>query len=436
VAAKPVAKGATRAEVEAVRRINLSFLELAHAERIEFPPAQPPLAAPVLVNEQAILARLTAEACAGISRFDRKRRNTALDEARQRADEESRRLKAEAEMARGAEQEELDSMWRRLLANEPEVIFDELDGAFEDSEVPAAPLDVQDDRLVLAVSMPPVEALVPGTELDDDERGRPTVYVRDAKTKKGLWCVVMGGNILAAAKEAFAVCPGINYASVLGFVKDDNEKSITLLYVGTFSRPQLAQVDWGTSDALDVLNTHAMHTLFQDPECLVPLDVTDEPQLEDLVRQIAAELHYDAALDPSSEALRSPSGLSLPLPPNASPMFRALAAAIEKVEDELARSPGEERRTELLYLINAYLDLQPVELRNMLGDLDRTDQLAIQQLGAWNEQWIPHAEQLIDEMVTQMNEALATMSATERDQLIARMRPVVADTLAGASPSG
>lgn len=83
-----------------------------------------------------------------------------------------------------------------------------------------------------------------------------------------------------------------------------------------------------------------------------------------------------------------------------------------------------------MYLINAYLDLQPVELRNMLGDLDRTDQLAIQQLGAWSEQWIPHTERLADDMVAQINAIFATMSSVDREQVIARMKPVVESVLA------
>jgi hypothetical protein len=111
-------------------------------------------------------------------------------------------------------------------------------------------------------------------------------------------------------------------------------------------------------------------------------------------------------------------------------LFLALAAAREEAEHELDRGPSQERRVELLYLINAYLNLQPVELRNMLRDLDRTDQLAIQQLGAWNEQWIPQTERLIDEMVTQMNAIFATMSSAEREQLIARMKPVVESVFA------
>jgi hypothetical protein len=56
-------------------------------------------------------------------------------------------------------QGELDEQWRRLLANDPEIVFATLTEAFEDNEAPAAMAGVHDSEASIVVLVPDVEVV-------------------------------------------------------------------------------------------------------------------------------------------------------------------------------------------------------------------------------------------------------------------------------------
>jgi len=212
-AAERQARQAARAqEIEQVRAADLALQEQMRAHQQEFGPLQPPAAAP---SEPVDLSPLTKqferEALHGVSRFDRagrkEARATAMDRARQEAAVETQRQAAAA----AEKQSQLTEGWQRLLANDAQAVFHQLEAAFEDNQAPSAPIDCDGDRVIVAMFLPPVDDLVPPRKVATTPAGTPTIHKRNKTEQNGLYAMVLASNVVATAKEVFAVAPGVRY---------------------------------------------------------------------------------------------------------------------------------------------------------------------------------------------------------------------------------
>src|SRR5699024_10728050 len=148
-----------------------------------------------------------------ISWFRFSRRREARDHAAEDARARHATLLAEAQRQQRQAQEELDAQWSRLCAGEPEAVLDALTAHFGDNPAPAVAVGVEDDEAQLAVLVPGV-AVVPEREPSTTEPGNLSL-ARMTKTRR-MWFYrqAVAGDVLATVREAFAVAPATEQASV------------------------------------------------------------------------------------------------------------------------------------------------------------------------------------------------------------------------------
>ena len=117
-------------------------------------------------------------------------------------------LEAASQAQHGAVQEEIDKLWQRLITNDSDVVLAVLSHAFQTSTANAVPLGVWDAEVQLALLAPDLAAL--------PERHPTTTAAGNLSLKKftkgemaDLYKQLVAGLALVAAKETFAVAPGV-----------------------------------------------------------------------------------------------------------------------------------------------------------------------------------------------------------------------------------
>jgi hypothetical protein len=128
--------------------------------REEFLIATAPVAPePPALDQDAIRKRHELEAMRGIGALHRKARATARQQAASAAAAEI----ASAVTARAQQYMVLqgwqDEQWRKLLANDPDVVFATVTEAFEDNEVPAAVISVDSGAASVVIMCPDLSAV-------------------------------------------------------------------------------------------------------------------------------------------------------------------------------------------------------------------------------------------------------------------------------------
>jgi hypothetical protein len=194
-----------QAELEHWLALNQQMLSLAFVHEERFPVATAPIAPdPETIAEKEILARHQQENRAGVSMFNRAERRAAKQRAREAATREveqetQRRLRERDEL-----QASLDEHWQRMQANDPEVVREAIEAAFEDNEMPAAAIDVQDVTATLLMKIPSPGELIPEREVTQTPTGKPTHKRRTKSTVNALYAEIMASHIVATTKEALA----------------------------------------------------------------------------------------------------------------------------------------------------------------------------------------------------------------------------------------
>jgi len=289
-----------------------ALMELLSVHKSPFPPAAPLVANLERVDEAAILEKAKEAALQGISHFDRRARREARAQAEDAAAREVIAEHARQSQTRDLQQGELDSAWSSLISNDPTAVIAQLEAAFEDNDMPAAALDVQEDRLVVAMSLPPRAYLVPERKAAETPSGKPTVHKRTKTEQNSLYLAVLASNVIATAKEAFAVAPGIQYLTVLAVVKDDARELIEPLFVGSFRRTALEGLDFSTTDVLDAAFSRALIQQTGRTGQLKTLDLSDEDELREVIQQLAGQLGYGPGAEGSATSFTRSSRPGVP----------------------------------------------------------------------------------------------------------------------------
>lgn len=107
------------------------------------------------------------------------------------------------------EQARLDSEWQRLTNNDPPTVLAALEAAFEDNQAPAAPINCEGAEVTLMMLYESPD-LVPDRKLALTPSGKPTLHKRNKTERNELYAASLASNVLATAKEAFAVAPAIS----------------------------------------------------------------------------------------------------------------------------------------------------------------------------------------------------------------------------------
>jgi HEAT repeat protein len=192
-------------------------------------------------------------------------------------------------------QAELDAGWQRLTTNDPETILDTLEDAFADNEAPAAAINCSGSRVAVAMKFGHPGSL-PDRKPAVTPAGRPTLHKRTKTEGNQLYLASLGSNLLATVRETLAVCPGIDEVDIM-VVRQEASSSKTpmalaAIYAGTFKRDHFADRTWSGIDPTSTLvGRHDALVCFKGrTDEVVPLDLSDEPELQQVLEQIGGAL--------------------------------------------------------------------------------------------------------------------------------------------------
>ena len=246
---------------------------------------RPQAPAPEVPSMAALEAEARRDEYVGVPWWQLSARAAARRRARAAAQQNRSRLRAEAQARRDRLQEELDAHWQALLDNEPEAVLAALAKAFEDNEAPVAPVGSSGDEVVLVVLVPGPDVLpdrYPTTTAAGDlSLERPT-----RTTVAGWYRQLVAGHAVVSAREAFAVCPGLDAARVV-VLRDEGADAYggpraRPVLATRFTREALSAIRWETVTAWDVVEDAGTETLTKERGAtreLQPLDLEHEPDL-------------------------------------------------------------------------------------------------------------------------------------------------------------
>jgi hypothetical protein len=192
------------------------MLSLAFVHKDEFPEAVAPVAPPPeAVDDKGVLARHEREAVAGVLIFRRAKRRAAKAQAQETAAQEVEREQEQRRRDYQDKQASLNEYWRRLSANDRQTVIETIEAAFEDNEMSAAAIDVNEASATLLMKIGSPAELIPEREVTRTPTGKPTHKRRTKSVINQLYAVIMASHIVATAKEALAVAPGLGETRVL-----------------------------------------------------------------------------------------------------------------------------------------------------------------------------------------------------------------------------
>ncbi|HEU0239970.1 MAG TPA: DUF4236 domain-containing protein [Micromonosporaceae bacterium] len=279
-----------------------TFLHIVNLHRVDFPTARRPIAPPPPApDREAIYQHYETVALAGTGRFQRAQRTRARQQAVQWTDVEVNRQAAETHAAYEQYQVQLDEQWRQLCGNQPDVVMETLEEAFDDNEAPAAPVGVESGEASIAILVPQITGAIPEQIPATTPAGNPTLKKLTQRDRADYYKLYVCGQVLVTVKEALAVAPGLASVRIV-VLRDDGRDAygkprVACILAARFERNAFAGIQWHNADAVAVLNDSAAEKLTQQKgrsQELTPLDVSDEPAIAALIEAVDLdELHGD-----------------------------------------------------------------------------------------------------------------------------------------------
>lgn len=287
-----------------VQRLHDQFVHHLRAHLEAFPPIEKPTATPERIDVEQRVTTARRDSARGISVLHPGRRRVARDAAEEAAREQAS-IDQEAATVRVVEQQAaIDTSWELLLANDPNTVLDTIEGAFADSEAPAAPLDADDETrsVTLLMRFPAVAAIVPTHTPDTTPTGRPTMRGYSKTDRSGLYLAAMMSHVHATVAEAFAVAPAMTTATILVVVSDTT--TVTPVYVAEVERAAFNAGAWLSDGRRPTLAPGCLINLRGRTNEPAPLDLTAEPELSETILRIADEMQLE--IDPGTRLARPP----------------------------------------------------------------------------------------------------------------------------------
>jgi len=289
--------------VDAARRAQAAFERQLDAYREQFPPIEKPVADVQRIDAEAHVLAAQLEAVARISHLRPRRRRAARDAAAAAARAEAEREQAEAVRAQAAHQAEIDVAWQRLIGNDPAVVLQALEEAFEDNEVPAAPIDCADGWASVLLRCPPLDGIVPTHMPITTPAGRETVRAYAATRRNDLYLAALLSRAYATVAETFAIAPGVAGVTVLTVSVGRGE--LTPIYCAEVTREEFAAGAW-LSDGAPCPAPRRLLNLRGRVREVAALDLAAESQLSDVVRRLARDLGVTVSPETKLTAPRGP----------------------------------------------------------------------------------------------------------------------------------
>jgi hypothetical protein len=191
-------------------------------------------------------------------------------------------------------QAHLDTLWRRLLSNDPEVVLGLLAEAFEDNEAAAAPVGVHGSEAAMVVLVPPPGA-IPERRPATTPTGNLTLKRLTKRETADFYKIMVCGYVLATVKEAFAVAPGLSHVRIVALrssgVDAWGSPRVEAILAARFARQTLQGVQWATADAHVIVNdaSEQLTARFVGPsQEFAPLDLSAEKDIAAVVAAVDA----------------------------------------------------------------------------------------------------------------------------------------------------
>lgn len=249
---------------------------------------------PLPVDEAAIRRRCKKEALRGISVFDWTARRAAKEKGRGAAQAEIQQEVERRATEHAAAEAELDAAWERLLANDPQTALLALEEAFEDNHAPAVPVDCAQGEATI-VMIYPAPSIVPDQKAAVTPSGKPTIHRRSKTEQYELYAQSLASNILATVREGFAVAPGLRRIVILSVAKDTavgGIPTISAIAVTGFDKALVDEFNWDRLDPWRTIEAATPALINRGGRAgeLAPLDLTSEPDIASVVKQVAQVL--------------------------------------------------------------------------------------------------------------------------------------------------
>lgn len=230
----------------------ITALQTRHTE-VSFPPMRRPVADVPAPSPGQTLASHLERARAGVPWYDVRGRRLAraAAEGRSRADDHAASERHALECRN--RQEELDSFWNRLTANDPATVLGFVQEAFEDNEDPAAIVGVEGDEAYVAV-LAPAEEVVPDRVPGITPTGRPSIRKMPAKDRAVLHRQAVAGALVVTLMETFAIAPGLASVKVAAL---ERGRGVSFIWSARVRRTALERCLATEETSLEVLECAA-----------------------------------------------------------------------------------------------------------------------------------------------------------------------------------
>ena len=286
------------AKLQAADEIVAQCLAAEHLVREEFAPATRPIAErPAVPGIESLRKSRRAEAKKSTSVFARRERRAALEAADASARSDWDRAVADAGAAMKVEQAELDALWQKLNDNDPDLVIQTLNEAFEDNEAPAVCIGVSDACASVVVVAPDLDDVVPDRKPVTTDAGNLSLRKMSKTDRNLVYCGVLYGHALVSVKEAFAVAPGLDSAIVTVVSRPNrdvygNRQPADALVAASIRREALLGVRWREHGGDEILPQVADEMLVNRKgraEDFHPLDLATEPAISAAVAVVDAD---------------------------------------------------------------------------------------------------------------------------------------------------
>ena len=184
-----------------------------------------------------------------------------------------------------------------MTSNDPRAVHEAIEAAFEDNEMPAAVIDVRDASATVLMKIGSPGELIPEREVTQTPTGKLTHKRRTKGMINALYAEIMASHIVASAKEALAVAPGLREVRVLAIRGDRLGGGLQLipLYAGRFERASLTRSDWHDLNVLGFVEAHGDIKYKRQAQEVAPLPNKSDPELRAALDEIAAHLGWKPA---------------------------------------------------------------------------------------------------------------------------------------------
>jgi hypothetical protein len=287
-----------QSEFEHWVEVNRQMLALAFVHRDEFAEVVAPVAPAVEPQDESeVIARHEVEQRSGIALWKRSERRAATARGHEAAAADIAQERQKRERERDALLARLDEGWRLLMANDQDAVFEAIEAAFEDNEMPAAPIDVDGPGATLLMKVAETSELIPEREVGTTPTGKPTHKRRTKGVINALYAEILASHVVATVKEAFAVAPGLRHIRILTIRGDrlGGGLQLILLYLGEFDRASVRRDDWADINVLAIIESCGQVRYKGQAQELAPLDTKSDPQLRAAVDEVAAHLQWKPA---------------------------------------------------------------------------------------------------------------------------------------------